>query len=139
MNSRHPKTPARGLGGSVLRLLTPFPANPRNPRLWAQLAAPSWHIGNSTSPFLSSKVQPSCVLDTQVHCTTNLQKTMCFCILDFQNSFCLDPHPPSGEDMYIIYSGYDLGGKESLRGFWFLLTMWVTSIRYFYALGTLGY
>ncbi len=30
-NSRHPKTPARGLGGSVLRLLTPFPGNPGNP------------------------------------------------------------------------------------------------------------
>ena len=30
-NSRHPKTPARGLGGSDLRLLTPFPGNPRNP------------------------------------------------------------------------------------------------------------
>ena len=36
VNSRHPKTPARGLGGSVLRLLTPFlvnPLNPRNPRM----------------------------------------------------------------------------------------------------------
>ena len=31
-NSRHPKTPARGLGGSELRLLTPFPLDPRDPR-----------------------------------------------------------------------------------------------------------
>ena len=30
-NSRHPETPARGLGGSELRLLTPFPQDPGNP------------------------------------------------------------------------------------------------------------
>ena len=31
VNSRHPKTPARCLGGSVLHLLTPFPRMPGIP------------------------------------------------------------------------------------------------------------
>ena len=43
MNSRHPKTPARGLGGSVLRLLTPDPVNPGNPL-------------NPRDPRMSSKI-----------------------------------------------------------------------------------
>ena len=37
-NSRHPKTHARGLGGSVLRLLTAFPLNPLNPGMSSRIA-----------------------------------------------------------------------------------------------------
>ena len=43
VNSRNTKTPARGLGGSVLRLLTPFPGNPGHP-------------GNPGNPRMSSRI-----------------------------------------------------------------------------------